>query len=58
MEVKDNLGMAQYLNKYFASVFNEELRDNGRMTNGNEDMEVDITTSEVEAKLKQLNQTK
>ncbi|CAM5084683.1 unnamed protein product [Natator depressus] len=53
--------MAQYLNKYFASVFNkakEDLRDNGRMTNGNEDMEVDITVSEVEAKLKQLNETK
>uniref|UniRef100_A0A674K589 Lamin B2 n=1 Tax=Terrapene triunguis TaxID=2587831 RepID=A0A674K589_9SAUR len=32
-------------------VANEELRDNGRMTNGNEDMEVNITTSEVEAKL-------
>ncbi|CAM4694885.1 unnamed protein product [Lepidochelys kempii] len=60
-EVKDNLGMAQYLNKYFASVFNktkEDLRDNGSMTNGNEDMEVDITISEVEAKLKQLNGTK
>ncbi|CAM4548729.1 unnamed protein product [Lepidochelys olivacea] len=53
--------MAQYLNKYFASIFNdtnEELRDNGRMTNGNEDMEVDITTSDVEAKLEQLNGTK
>ncbi|CAM4553252.1 unnamed protein product [Caretta caretta] len=61
VEVKDNLGMAQYLNKYFASVFNkakEDLRDNGSMTNGNEDMEVDITISEVEAKLKQLNGTK
>ncbi|XP_050784448.1 uncharacterized protein LOC127037049 [Gopherus flavomarginatus] len=60
-EVKDNLGMAQYLNKYFASVFNKanrELRGNGRMTNGNEDMEVDITTSEVEAILEQLNGTK
>ncbi|CAM5076776.1 unnamed protein product [Eretmochelys imbricata] len=53
--------MAQYLNKYFASVFNkakEDLRDNGSMTNGNEDMGVDITISEVEAKLKQLNGTK
>ncbi|CAM4586410.1 unnamed protein product [Caretta caretta] len=53
--------MAQYLNKYFASVFNktkEDLRDNGSMTNGNEDMEVDITISEVEEKLKQLNGTK
>ncbi|CAM5100391.1 unnamed protein product [Eretmochelys imbricata] len=53
--------MAQYLNKYFASVFNkakEDLRDNGSMTNGNEDMEVDITISEIEAKLKQLNGTK
>ncbi|CAM4509157.1 unnamed protein product [Caretta caretta] len=50
--------MAQYLNKYFASVFNEERRDNGRTTNGNEEMEVDITTSEVEAKLEQLNGTK
>ncbi|CAM4601877.1 unnamed protein product [Caretta caretta] len=53
--------MAQYLNKYLASVFNEvkeDLRDNGSMTNGNEDMEVDITVSEVEAKLKQLNGTK
>ncbi|CAM5086159.1 unnamed protein product [Eretmochelys imbricata] len=61
VEVKDNLGMAQYLNKYFASVFNkanEELRDNGRMTNGNEDMEVDITISEVEVKLEHLNGTK
>ncbi|CAM5083682.1 unnamed protein product [Natator depressus] len=61
VEVKDNLGMAQYLNKYFASVFNEaneELKDNGRTTNGNEDMEVDITTSEVEAKLEYLNGTK
>ncbi|CAM4664948.1 unnamed protein product [Caretta caretta] len=61
VEVKDNLGMAQYLNKYFASVFNktkEVLRDNGSMTNGNEDIEVDITISEVEAKLKQLNGTK
>ncbi|CAM5112852.1 unnamed protein product [Eretmochelys imbricata] len=61
VEVKDNLGMAQYLNKYFASVFNkakEDLRDNGSMTNGNEDMEVDITISEVEAKLEQLNGTK
>ncbi|CAM4513742.1 unnamed protein product [Caretta caretta] len=61
VEVKDNLGMAQYLNKYFASVFNktkEDLRDNGSMINGNEDMEVDITISEVEAKLKQLNGTK
>ncbi|CAM5149037.1 unnamed protein product [Natator depressus] len=53
--------MAQYLNKYFASVFNEaneRLSDNGRMTNGKEDMEVDITTSEVEAKFEQLNGTK
>ncbi|CAM5168924.1 unnamed protein product [Eretmochelys imbricata] len=53
--------MAQYLNKHFASVFNktkEDLRDNGSMTNGNEDMEVDITIFEVEAKLKQLNGTK
>ncbi|CAM4611597.1 unnamed protein product [Caretta caretta] len=53
--------MAQYLNKNFPSVFNEaseELRDNGRMTNGNEVMEVDITTSKVEAKLEQLNGTK
>ncbi|CAM4651613.1 unnamed protein product, partial [Lepidochelys olivacea] len=53
--------MAQYLNKYFASVFNktkEDLRDNGSMTNGNEDMEVDITISEVEEKLKQFNGTK
>ncbi|CAM4373323.1 unnamed protein product [Lepidochelys olivacea] len=53
--------MAQYLNKYFASVFNkakEDLRDNGSMTNGNEDMGVDITISEVEAKLKHLNGTK
>ncbi|CAM4697526.1 unnamed protein product [Caretta caretta] len=61
VEVKDNLGMAQYLNKYFVSVFNkanEDLRDNGSMTNGNEDMEVDITISEVEAKLEQLNGTK
>ncbi|CAM4590454.1 unnamed protein product [Lepidochelys kempii] len=61
VEVKDNLGMAQYLNKYFASIFNkakEDLRNNGSMTNGNEDMEVDITISEVEAKLKQLNGTK
>ncbi|CAM5077630.1 unnamed protein product [Eretmochelys imbricata] len=61
VEVKDNQGMTQYLNKCFASVFNkanEELRDNGRTTNGNEDMEVDITTSEVEAKLEQLNGTK
>ncbi|CAM5076373.1 unnamed protein product [Eretmochelys imbricata] len=61
VEVKDNLGMAQYLNKYFASVFNkanEDLRDNGSMTNGNEDMEVDMSISEVEAKLKQLNGTK
>ncbi|CAM5109435.1 unnamed protein product [Eretmochelys imbricata] len=61
VEVKDNLGMAQYLNKYFASVFNkakEDLRDNGSMTNGNEDMEVDITISEVEAKLEQLNGNK
>ncbi|CAM4552508.1 unnamed protein product [Caretta caretta] len=58
VEVKDNISMAQYLNKYFASVFNEELSDNGRMTNVNEDMEVDITTSEVEAKLEQLNGTK
>ncbi|CAM4563226.1 unnamed protein product [Caretta caretta] len=61
VEVKDNLGMAQYLNKYFASVFNEaneNLRDNGSMTNGNEDMEVDITISEVETKLEQLNGTK
>ncbi|CAM4564916.1 unnamed protein product [Lepidochelys kempii] len=61
VEVKDNLGMAQYLNKYFASVFNEaneEFKINGRMTNGNEDMEVDITTSEVEAKPEQLNGTK
>ncbi|CAM4532923.1 unnamed protein product [Caretta caretta] len=61
MEVKDNLGMAQYLNKYFASFFNEaneELRDNGRTTHGNEDMEVDITTSKVEVKLEQLNGTK
>ncbi|CAM5118465.1 unnamed protein product [Natator depressus] len=61
VEVKDNLGMAQYLNKYFASVFNEaneELRDNGRTTNGKEDMEVDITTSKVEVKLEQLNGTK
>ncbi|CAM5091339.1 unnamed protein product [Eretmochelys imbricata] len=61
VEVKDNLSMAQYLNKYFASVFNkakEDLRDNGSMTNGNEDMEVDITISEVEAKFKQLNGTK
>uniref|UniRef100_A0A452HPE5 Reverse transcriptase domain-containing protein n=1 Tax=Gopherus agassizii TaxID=38772 RepID=A0A452HPE5_9SAUR len=52
MEVKD---------KYFASVFNkanEELRDNGRMTKANEDMEMDITTSEVEAKPEQLNGTK
>ncbi|CAM5151441.1 unnamed protein product [Natator depressus] len=50
VEVKDNLGMAQYLNKYFASVFNkvkEVLRDNGSMT-----------ISEVEAKLEQLNGTK
>ncbi|CAM4537371.1 unnamed protein product [Lepidochelys kempii] len=61
VEVKDNLGLAQYLNKYFASVFNEaneELRDNGRITNGNEDMEIDITTSEGESKLEQLNGTK
>ncbi|CAM4380368.1 unnamed protein product [Caretta caretta] len=61
VEVKDNLGMAQYLNKYFASVFNkanEDLRDNGSMTNGNEDMEVDMSISEVEAKLEQLNGTK
>ncbi|CAM4404676.1 unnamed protein product [Lepidochelys olivacea] len=61
VEVKDNLGMAQYLNKYFASVFNkayEDLRNNRSMTNGNEDMEVDITISEVEAKLEQLNGTK
>ncbi|CAM5153249.1 unnamed protein product [Eretmochelys imbricata] len=61
VEVKDNLGMAQYLNKYFASVFNktnENLRDNGSTTNGNEDMEVDITISEVETKLEQLNGTK
>ncbi|CAM5156864.1 unnamed protein product [Eretmochelys imbricata] len=53
--------MEQYLNKYFASVFNkakEDLRDNGSMKNGNEDMEVDITISEVEAKLEQLNGTK
>ncbi|CAM4559628.1 unnamed protein product [Caretta caretta] len=53
--------MVQYLNKYFASGFNktkEDLRDNGSMTNGNEDMEVDITISEVVAKLKQLNGTK
>ncbi|CAM5087852.1 unnamed protein product [Natator depressus] len=60
VEVKDNLGMAQYLKKCFASVFNkakEDLRDNGSVTNGNEDMEVDITISEVEAKLKQLNGT-
>ncbi|CAM5117040.1 unnamed protein product [Natator depressus] len=61
VEFKDNVGMAQYLNIYFASVFNkakEDLRDNGSMTNGNEDMEVDITISEVEAKLEQLNGTK
>ncbi|CAM4667170.1 unnamed protein product [Lepidochelys kempii] len=61
VEVKDNLGMAQYLNKYFASVFNktnEDLRDNGSMTNGNEEMEVDTTISEVEAKFKQFNGTK
>ncbi|CAM5164461.1 unnamed protein product [Natator depressus] len=61
VEVKDNLGMTQYLNKYFASVFNEAneaLRDNGSMRNGNEDMEVDITIFEVEAKLEQLNGTK
>ncbi|CAM4614994.1 unnamed protein product [Caretta caretta] len=53
--------MVQYLNKYFASVFNEaneDLRDNGSMTNGNEDMEVDTRISEVEAKLEQLNGTK
>ncbi|CAM4321167.1 unnamed protein product [Caretta caretta] len=61
VEVKDNLGMAQYLNKYFASVFNkakEGVRDNGSMRNGIEDMEVDITIFEVEVKLKQLNGTK
>ncbi|CAM4578493.1 unnamed protein product [Caretta caretta] len=61
VEVKDNRGMAQYLNRYFASAFNkakEDLRDNGSMTNGNEDMEVDITIPEAEAKLKQLNGTK
>ncbi|XP_048717130.1 uncharacterized protein LOC125641351 [Caretta caretta] len=61
VEVKDNLDMAQYLNKYLASVFNkanEDLRDNGSMINGNEDMKVDITISEVEAKFEQLNGTK
>ncbi|CAM4397635.1 unnamed protein product, partial [Lepidochelys olivacea] len=61
VEVKDNLGMAQYLNKYFASVFNkakEDLRDNGSMTNGNEYVEVDITISEVEEKLEKLKGTK
>ncbi|CAM4638570.1 unnamed protein product, partial [Lepidochelys kempii] len=61
VEVKDNLGMAQYLNKNFASVFNkakEDLRDNGSMTNGNEVMEVDIIISEAESKLEQLNGTK
>ncbi|CAM4595088.1 unnamed protein product [Lepidochelys kempii] len=61
VEIKDTLGMAQYLNKYFASVFNktkEDIRENGSVTNGNEDMEVDITISEVEAKLEQLNGTK
>ncbi|KAG6925345.1 hypothetical protein G0U57_014702, partial [Chelydra serpentina] len=52
---------AQYLNKYFASVFNEaneELRNSGSMTNGNKDVGVDITISEVEAKLEQLNGSK
>uniref|UniRef100_K7F0G7 Endonuclease/exonuclease/phosphatase domain-containing protein n=1 Tax=Pelodiscus sinensis TaxID=13735 RepID=K7F0G7_PELSI len=61
VEVKDNPGMAQYLNKYFASVFNEaneELRDNGNITNGNKDMEVDITKSEVDTKLEHLNGSK
>uniref|UniRef100_A0A8C3TC74 Alpha-1,3-mannosyl-glycoprotein 4-beta-N-acetylglucosaminyltransferase A n=1 Tax=Chelydra serpentina TaxID=8475 RepID=A0A8C3TC74_CHESE len=61
VEVKDNLGMAQYLNKYFASVFNEaneEIRNSGSMTNGNKDVGVDITISEVEAKLEQLNESK
>ncbi|KAG6924498.1 hypothetical protein G0U57_017201, partial [Chelydra serpentina] len=61
VDVKDNLGMAQYLNKYFASVFNEaneELRNSGSMTNGNKDMGIDITISEVEAKLEQLNESK
>uniref|UniRef100_A0A452GZ21 Reverse transcriptase domain-containing protein n=1 Tax=Gopherus agassizii TaxID=38772 RepID=A0A452GZ21_9SAUR len=60
MEIKDNLGMAQHLNKYFASVFNKtsEPWDDGGMINGNVDMEVDITATEVEAVLEQLDGTK
>lgn len=61
VEIRDNLGMAQNPNKSFASVFNkgsEELRGSARMTNGNKDMEGEITTSKVEIKLKQLNGAK
>uniref|UniRef100_A0A674KC54 Reverse transcriptase domain-containing protein n=1 Tax=Terrapene triunguis TaxID=2587831 RepID=A0A674KC54_9SAUR len=53
--------MAQYLNEYFASVFNEAnegLRNSGSVTDGNKGRGVDITVSEVEAKLEQLNGTK
>uniref|UniRef100_A0A8C3PDM1 Reverse transcriptase domain-containing protein n=1 Tax=Chrysemys picta bellii TaxID=8478 RepID=A0A8C3PDM1_CHRPI len=53
--------MAQYLNEYFASVFNEAnegLRNSGSVTEGNKGGGIDITVSEVEAKLEHLNGTK
>lgn len=61
MEIENNLGMGKCLNKYFASDLikgNWEFWACGRLANGNEDKEVEITTSEVEVKLKQLNRTK
>uniref|UniRef100_A0A8C3FZL9 Reverse transcriptase domain-containing protein n=1 Tax=Chrysemys picta bellii TaxID=8478 RepID=A0A8C3FZL9_CHRPI len=53
--------MAQYLNEYFASVFNEaneRLRNSRSETDGNKGVGINITVSEVEAKLEQLNGTK
>lgn len=58
--MKDNLRMAQLLNKYFAWLFNngnEELTGRGWVAKGNKDTEVEMTKSEVELKLKHLNGT-
>lgn len=57
MAVKNNLGMARCHIKYIASVFNkanEDIGGNGRVANGNKDMEVEIIIWKLEVKLKQF----